>query len=179
MIARLHSGVVTLRTIQAWLTEKIEFLGPFWKRAIEYTAMFTALWIIYSSRIKGSNRCIAITFDFAFTLQVVKFFLLTGWPFALVACLDTTWRDKDAARVFLAAYIATNVFWIHAGRCGFCPYSAPFLMFPYILSALAGHRIGSWRHAARIEEWDEQTVRTGMREMGMKAETGAGRDSAK
>lgn len=152
---KIQSSIETLRTLRARIGEKIESVSEVRRKLCEYLILFITLAIIYSCYLKPSSAgaaCTEVAVNLALVLDMAKFICLTGWPFALIAYLDPTWRNKDAANVFLVAYIATNAFWIHKSGCPVCTLSLPFKLFPYVLSALIGHRIGSWRQPARVEE---------------------------
>ena len=144
-----QSGKATLNALQALLAEKLESLGELQKKVLEYLALFLALTIVYSLYVKSSfdrTSCPSgtemISIDSTLMLAALKFFLITGWPIAALASLDTTWRGKDCAQVSLLAYAAANVFWIHKYGGGFCPYCVIFWLVAYTFSAGIGHGIG-------------------------------------
>ena len=84
--------------------------------------------------------------------MLLQFLVLTGWTCALLAFLDDTWRSKDAGGIFLAAFLATNAYWMHKYHHSFCPYSFAFEIFPYVFSASVGHAIGAATHLNRERE---------------------------
>jgi hypothetical protein len=84
-------------------------------------------------------------------VMMLKFFVFTGWPFAVLAFFDSTWRSKDAGNVFLASYITTNVFWYFKTGCGFCIFAAWFRIVPYILCAWLAHGLGALRHRQKLD----------------------------
>jgi hypothetical protein len=144
-------------TFPARLVEKMESIGVSPKKALEYLAMFVVLGVVYYCYLIHGWKQNASNPDQIITLSdvpgiLLKYFVVTAWPFALVAGLDPTWRSKDAGNVLLAAYVAAYVFWYHQTGCGFCLLAASFRTTPFILSALIAHSLGAWRHRSRLEE---------------------------
>lgn len=152
-----QSGKETLNTLQSLAAEKFEAMGEFQKKAFEYLALFLALFIVYSLYLKVSldrTSCPAgpqvTQIDFALLLAALKFFLITGWPCAVLSSLDPTWRGKDSAHVSLLTYAAANVFWIHKYGGGFCIYCVIFGLVAYTFSAGIGHGMGVAHRSIRL-----------------------------
>ncbi len=134
------------------MAERLQSLEALRRKVLESVVLFLVLATIYSVYLKALwsiPACRYIDLDFAYLLVLLKFLALTGWPFALVAFLDNTWSSKDAGRVFLAAFITTNAFWMHHYHHSFCPFSFAFEIFPYVFSAVVGHALGAWRLTSR------------------------------
>lgn len=152
------SAAEMLKTIPARLSEKIESLGLPRKKALEYAGMFVALTVIYYCyylRDWKQNTCRPETTVVTIPelgVLMLKFLAFTAWPFALMAGFDSTWRSKDAGNVFLAAYVAGNVWFYHRTHCGFCIFAAAFRIIPYVFCAWLAHGIGAWVHRIRRPE---------------------------
>src|SRR5215469_16993465 len=88
------------------------------KKALEYLGMFAVLTVIYycyfvrDAKVNASSPIIEIAPGQIIPLMV-RFLVLTGWPFTLMAFFDSTWRSKDAGNVFLYAWLATNLLWYY------------------------------------------------------------------
>jgi len=156
MSTNFDSSKDSLNPFQALMADQPGDGGEFRKRLWEYPSLFFILSLCYSWYLKDSlNQAgcssggIEIDFDFALLLAIVKFVLLTGWPCALVAMLDSTWRSKDAWPVVLSTYLATCAFWIHKYGGGYCPKCVIFGLVGYLFSASIGHEIGASFGAAR------------------------------
>jgi hypothetical protein len=154
-IQSVFEAAIGLRTR---IADRIQGVEPLPRKALESLGLFLVLATIYSFYLKelwSVPTCQEITFDFGYLLRIVKFLFLTGWPFALLALLDDTWSSKDAGRVFLASFIATNAFWMHHYHHMFCPFSFAFVIFPYVFGAMVGNAIGSWTQTSRgaVEEY--------------------------
>jgi hypothetical protein len=140
-----QSGNDALNPLRASLAEKFESLGEFQKKAFEHPLLFLALAVVYSFYLKSSlcpTGPRAVIIDLNLLLPVLKFLLITGWPCAVLASLDTTWEGKHSAFVSLSAYTVANAFWLHKYGVGFCPYSYIFGLVGYTFSAGIGHGIG-------------------------------------
>jgi hypothetical protein len=110
--------------------------------------LFVILGTIYSfylQKLWSVPACADVVIDVSYGLVLLKFIVLTGWPFALLPFLDETWTSKDAGRVFLVAFVTTNVFWMHKYHHNFCPFSFAFEVFPYVFSAIVGNATGTFR----------------------------------
>ena len=100
----------------------------------------------YRANNSGMDRIIMFS---DLPMILLQYFLLTSWPFELVAAYDSTWTTKDAGNVFLAAYIAGNAVWfLHTG-CGICIFAASFRAIPFLLGGMIAHSLGAWRHHSR------------------------------
>lgn len=153
----LHTIGETPKTIASRLYEKIASLPPARKKALEYLGLFallTAIYYCYFVRGATANACNPVTVITLPQLGVLmlKFFVFTGWPFAVLAFFDSTWRSKDAGNVFLASYVTTNILWYYRVGCGFCIFAAWFRILPYILCAWLAHGLGALRYRSRGEE---------------------------
>lgn len=117
------------------------------KRALEYAGMFVLLTVIYycyfvrDAAVNASSPVVDVA-PGQFIPLMVRFLVLTSWPFTLMAFFDSTWRIKDAGNVFLWSWIATNVLWYHRTGCAFCIFSAVFRIIPYLLCASVAHGFG-------------------------------------
>ncbi len=132
--------------LRARIAERIQNIEPLQRKVLESLGLLLILGIIYSVYLQelwSIPVCREVALDFAYLMVLLKFLVLTGWPFVLLACLDDTWSSKDAGRVFLAAFLATNAYWMHKYHHSFCPYSFAFEIFPYVFSASVGHAIGA------------------------------------
>jgi hypothetical protein len=156
MNAKIQSAFETATDLRARIADRLQSMDPLPRKTFESLALFVILGTIYSVYLQALWSipiCRNVSLDFAYVLVLLKFLVLTGWPFALMALLDETWASNDAGRVFLATFITTNAFWMHKYSHTFCPFSFAFEIFPYIFSAMVAHAIGSRRqpsHAARI-----------------------------
>jgi hypothetical protein len=156
ILTKLRSSIEAIKKFPARMAGKVGAMGLLQRKALEYTVLFIALWLIYSIYLKSSlqnTACAVINVNLALLPVMLKFLFFTGWPFALLAGLDRTWNSKNAGHVFLAAYISTNIFWIHRYGGLFCPFSLPLRLLPYILGAVIGHKVGSWRHTFNLREF--------------------------
>jgi hypothetical protein len=117
------------------------------KKALEYLGMFVLLTVVYycyfvrDAQVNASSPVIKIEPGQLIPLMV-RFLVLTSWPFTLMAFFDSTWRSKDAGNVFLYAWLATNVLWYHKTGCAFCIFAAAFHIIPYLLCACVAHGFG-------------------------------------
>lgn len=144
-----QSGKVTPSAFQVSMAEKIGAVGEFQKKAFEYLILFLVLSIVYSIYLSSSldrtscpNQPSIVYFDLSLLLPVLKFLLITGWPCAVLAAVDATWRGKDSAYVSLFTYATDNVFWIHHYGGGYCIYCVIFGLVAYTFSAGIGHGMG-------------------------------------
>src|SRR5580658_2578381 len=149
MNTKAQSGKETLSAFQAAMAEKFGAMGEFQKKAFEYLILLFVLSIVYSIYLSSSldrtscpNQPSIVYFDLSLLLPVLKFLLTTGWPCAVLASVDATWRGKDSAYVSLFTYAATNVFWIHHYGGGYCIYCVIFGLVAYTFSAGIGHGMG-------------------------------------
>lgn len=55
------------------------------------------------------------------------------------------WTSVDAARVALAAFVASEILWCNRLGLQTCPASLVF-MLPLLASAVIGRALGAWRH---------------------------------
>jgi hypothetical protein len=157
MNTNLPSGKDSVNALPPLLAEKFEGMGDFHKRALEYLALFIALSLCYSVYLKPAldQSCCSASpvetdLNLALLVPILKFFLLTGWPCALVAALDLNWRSKDAAPVVLTAYAATSVLWIHQAGGNVCPYCVLYWLLACLASASIGQGIGCRLRALRL-----------------------------
>ena len=151
MNIKSHFDFETATGLRGRITERIQSIEPLRRKALESLGLLMILGIIYSVYLRelwSVPVCRDVALDFSYLLVLLKFLVLTGWPFALMAFLDETWSSKDAGRVFLAAFITTNAFWMHKYHHRFCPFSFAFEIFPYVFSASVAHAIGAWRPAS-------------------------------
>lgn len=151
------SGKDSLNAIPPLLAEKFESTEDFLQRALQYLALFGALSLCYSIYLKPAldqSSCppspVEIHLNLALLMPILKFFLLTGWPCALVTALDRNWRSKDAAPVVLATYAATSVLWIHQSAGNVCPYCVIYWLVACLASAAMGQGIGCQLRALRL-----------------------------
>jgi hypothetical protein len=117
------------------------------KKALEYLGMFVVLTVVYycyfvrHATVNASSPVIEIEPGQLIPLMV-RFLVLTSWPFTLMAFFDPTWRSKDTGNVFLYAWLATNLLWYHKTGCAFCIFAAFFHIIPYMLCAWVAHGFG-------------------------------------
>jgi len=144
------------KTFLLGIYEKMASLPESRKKALEYVGLFavlTAIYYCYFVRGAAANACSPDT-EITLTqlgVLMLKFFVFTGWPFAILAFFDSTWRSKDAGNVFLASYVTTNVLWYFKTGCGFCIFAAWFRIVPYILCAWLAHGLGALRYRSQRE----------------------------
>jgi hypothetical protein len=151
----LSTGDDLPKTFAARTAVKIESFGLSPKKALEYLVMFMVLGItVYLDLERGyrenkcpMNRSINIP---EIPLIFLKYFIFTSWPFGLMAACDSTWKEKDAGNVFIAAYIAATVVWFHHTGCGLCIWAAFLRTVPFLIGGIVAHRIGHWRHRWRM-----------------------------
>lgn len=151
---RAHDGL--FRPLFSRLADKLVSCGLSPKRTLEHIAMFTVLTVIYYCyfvRDAKPNTCpnIEITLT-QLGVLMLKFLAFTSWPFALMAALDSGWRNKDGGNVFLAAYIFTNILWYHRTHCAFCIFASAMRVVPYAICACIAHAVGSLRYGWHREE---------------------------
>lgn len=135
------------KTLLARLIEKMPSARVSRKRALEYAGMFAVLTVIYycyfvrDAQVNASSPVIVIE-PGQFIPIMLRFFVLTSWPFTLMAFFDPTWRSKDSGNVFLWSWIVTNLLWYHKTGCAFCIFTASFHIIPYLLCACVAHGFG-------------------------------------
>ena len=142
------------RSFTTRVAVKIQSFGLSPRKALEYLVMFVVLGAFiyfdlargYRANNSGMDRIIMFS---DLPMIFLQYFLLTSWPFGLVAAYDSTWTTKDAGNVFLAAYIAGNAVWfLHTG-CGICIFAASFRAIPFLIGGMIAHSLGAWRHHSR------------------------------
>ncbi|MFO1487695.1 MAG: hypothetical protein U1F65_04380 [Verrucomicrobiota bacterium] len=137
--------------LPGWFTNACASIDVSPKKAVEYLgllALLTGIYYCYFVRDAKLAMCPpdeTISFGELGGLML-KFFLLTSWPFAVVACCDAEWDAKDAGNIFLAAYLLTNVLWYFKTGCAPCIFAAAFRIIPYVFCAMIAHGLGSVRH---------------------------------
>jgi hypothetical protein len=157
MNSDFHSVGETPKTFLSGFYERIASLPASRRKALEYVGLFAVLTAIYYwSFVRGVTTNVGST-DAEITLSqagvlMLKFFVFTGWPFAVLAFFDSTWRGRDAGNAFLASYIATNALWYFKTGCGVCIFSIWFRIIPYILCACLAHGVGALRYWSQREE---------------------------
>jgi hypothetical protein len=157
MNSESHALAESPKTFFSGFHEKLASLPASRKKALEYVGLFVVLTAIYYCYFVRDAATNAGSADAEMTLSqagalMLKFFVFTGWPFALLAFSDSTWRGKDAGNVFLASYIATNALWYFKAGCGVCIFATWFRIIPYILCACLAHGVGALRYWAQSEE---------------------------
>ena len=116
-----------------------------------YAALFIAVGVIYSLYLQNflaAGAADAISSPHGFLFAVIKIIVLSGWPFAVASFIDGEWTSRDGARVAVAAFAASIVFWFH--RYGIrCFAGSATLFIPFIVSAAIGHHLGALCHTWR------------------------------
>jgi hypothetical protein len=116
MNLKIQSAFETATRLRVRMAGRIQGIEPLRRKILESLCMLLILGTIYSAYLRpfwSAPVCIVVNFNFASLLVLLKFSAVAGWPFALMAFLDETWSSKDAGRVFLAAFPATNALWMH------------------------------------------------------------------
>ena len=120
-------------------------LGIDGRKVFQYVGLFCVLAAIYSIYLRGAiEELFSDPGDGAlkaFARQLFNVCLVSGVPFAILACADLSWRSADAAPVCVIAWIAVFVgFVVKYGDA--CPITSFLLFVPLVVSALAGHALG-------------------------------------
>ena len=157
MNSESHVLTESSKTFLSGFNQKMASLPASRKKALEYVGLFAVLTAIYYCYFVRGSMANAGGTDTEMTLSqagafMLKFFVFTGWPFAILAFSDSTWRGKDAGNVFLASYIASNALWYFKTGCGICIFATWFRIVPYILCACLAHGIGALRYWVQREE---------------------------
>jgi hypothetical protein len=155
MNAKVQDAFASAIGLRSRMVDRIQEVEPWRRKVVESVGLLLVLGIIYSVYLKALWSipvCRVVELDAAYLLVLLKFLMLTGWPFALLAFLDDSWRSKDAGRIFLAAFLTANAYWMHKYHHSFCQYSFAFEIFPYVFSALVGHAIGAAVHLNKEHE---------------------------
>jgi hypothetical protein len=122
-----------------------EALGITWRKVFQYLGLFCFLVIIYSTCLSSYLKFVLgappeVTFG-GLMRPLLKFCLVSALPFGLLAYSDETWRSSDAAPVCLGAWVLVCYgFSLH---CVICPVGVAFPFFPFILTALLAHTVGT------------------------------------
>jgi hypothetical protein len=143
----------TFKFIPERLAEELESRGVSPNKAFEYLVLFvalTAIYYFYFMRDWKPYICNPETLHpFDLPLLMLKFLIFTAWPFALVAAFDSNWSSKDAGNIFLAAYAAGCLLFLHKTGCGFCAFGMAVRAIPYVFCAWVAHGLGALRHRFR------------------------------
>jgi hypothetical protein len=140
-----------LDTAKERLLLQLEDRGITPQKFFTYLALFFVLWAIYAAYFKAVLDMANYNPDHGGTpltlsvWNVLKFMVVEGWPFAVVAFFCKSWRSADAARVALAAFVAAEILWCHRLGLNYCP-AGLVLCAPLLASAAIGHALGAWRH---------------------------------
>jgi hypothetical protein len=139
---RLHSVAPSL----------FEFLESCDRKLLQSVALGVVLFVIYSVYVRSflagqSNPSPPPPLTWATAL---RFFLLTGWPYAVLDLWDKDWNSTDAARVAFVAFALSVSIWFHSFGFHVCGVIACSLFFPLLLTAAVSHGLGTLRHSLRI-----------------------------
>jgi hypothetical protein len=133
--------------------QKLEDLGMTAQKAFVYLGFFLVLWMLYASYFKATLDAAVYQHEHGelpFTLSlwnVLKFTIVEGWPFAVVAFFYRSWNSADAARVAFVAFVAAEILWCNRLGLNYCPLGL-VLMLPLLAAAAIGHVLGVWRRNA-------------------------------
>lgn len=117
----------------------------------QYLAVFGILTTIYFCYFVWDARANACPPDDSITVtqlgwRMLRFFLLTSWPFAVIAAMNPDWSSRDAGNVFLGAIVMTNLLLYFKTGCAPCIFAAVFSVIPYVFCAMIAHGLGTIRH---------------------------------
>jgi hypothetical protein len=121
------------------------------QKLFSYLALFFVLWAIYAAYFKAVLDMLIYNHDHGdipltpSVWNLLKFTVVEGWPFALIAFFSKSWSSTDAARVALAAFVAAEILWCNRLGLHYCPAGLVFSA-PLLASAAIGHALGAWRH---------------------------------
>ena len=87
--------------------------------------------------------------------HLLKFFLITGWPYALLAFIDKDWRYKDASKIGSMAWLGAFLLLIHQYGLNACPLGVLGMGIPFFMSGCLAHALGTWRHSATTAVYSE------------------------
>jgi len=120
-------------------------LGITGDKVFLYLVLFFVLVVIYSIYLKGVIEGPHEVELGALAWPLARLCVISAVPFAVLACSNAPWRSSDAAPVSLVAW--TAVFGGFSLKYpGQCPFAAFLLFVPLVLSALAGHTVGTLCH---------------------------------
>jgi len=109
---------------------------------VQSAALFVVLVGVYGVYLHGAVSGMAVQSEWQLDelmWPLVKYCLISGDPFALLASLDPGWKSEHAAPVALVAWVV--VFQYISHRTPTCPKTFAFLFVPLVFSALAAHTI--------------------------------------
>ncbi len=121
----------------------------------QYLAVFSVLTLIYFCYFVWDARANACPPEDSISVaqlgwRMLRFFLLTSWPFAFAAAMNPDWSSRDAGNVFLGAFFVTNLLWYFKTGCAPCIFAAAFSVIPYVFCAMIAHGLGTVRHRFRL-----------------------------
>lgn len=120
-----------------------EYISEEWKsgncKVFQFLALFCFLVVVYAIYIAIHLRMIHAGTELLASLA--KLCLISALPFAVLAYSDREWCSNDAAPVCLAAWIAAC--FVLSFQCKICMVGLATVFFPFILSALLAHGLGT------------------------------------
>ena len=156
LAAHKESPATLLKARAADVLEHSRYSG---EQLIGYAVLFPVLFLIYSIYLNGivePKHEGVIPFDLSFLFTIIKLTIFAGWPFGVIARLDSSWRSEDAARMAIASFMAASVLWLHRYHLHACGLGLTLLFAPAVFSALVFHSLGVRRRPWRPDpKWLE------------------------
>lgn len=112
---------------------------------LEYLGLFCFLAAVYAIYISMHFKVATGSADQAqidaMPWFMLKLCLLSAVPFGVLAYADKAWHSDDAAPISAGAWVAVCV--AFSSQCPVCAFGLVFPFFPFVLSALLAHGIGT------------------------------------
>jgi hypothetical protein len=131
------------------ISERWEELGITWHKVRQYLGLFCFLAVIYSPCVSSYVKFLSTEstvpggFGFGDVMKpLVGTCLVSALAFGGLAYSDKTWRSVDAARVIVGAGIVVYM-GLSLQYKELCPMGVLLAFFPFTLSALIAHTIGT------------------------------------
>jgi len=113
------------------------------RRIVQSAGLFLVLVLVYGVYLHGAVASMAVQSEYTLDelmWPLLKYGLISGAPFALLALFDPAWESEHAAPVALVAWIVAFEY-ISRQSGGTCPKIFALLFVPLVLSALAAHTV--------------------------------------
>jgi len=150
--------------LESRIGERIDKVRDAWPKLVLGLLLFTVMFFTYRHYIygllrlmvqpaTGNNEPIDVNSWLTFPV-LLKFFLINGWPFALLAFFDKDWSSANAAKVAFPAFAIASANAIHHFGLHQCPRIL-VLSAPFLAVAAISHALGAWRHPAKPIRFDD------------------------
>jgi hypothetical protein len=113
------------------------------RTVLQSAALFAVLVVVYGVYLRGAVASMAVQSEYTLDelmWPLLKYGLISGAPFALLALVDPGWESEHAAPVALGAW-GVAFQYVSRQSGGTCPKTFALLFIPLVLSALAAHTV--------------------------------------